>query len=132
MIQLGINKDARHARMCKLVMAERQRRLELGFTFGGNVFDFDTEAITNINGAGSSAGIAVALGSSVNDYRWANAAVDFKWLAKNNLSVLMDAHDCFAFSQAAMAHKSAHVFAARTLKDMTIIPADFIDDKYWP
>jgi hypothetical protein len=34
--------------------------------------------------------------------------------------------------QAAAANESAHIFAARALKDMSPIPSDFSDDAYWP
>lgn len=38
----------------------------------------------------------------------------------------------FAFGQAAVAHKQAHIFAARALKDAVPIPVDYEDDGYWP
>jgi len=38
----------------------------------------------------------------------------------------------FAMGQAAMAHKQAHIWAARALKDMNPIPLDYTEDQYWP
>jgi hypothetical protein len=54
------------------------------------------------------------------------------WIAGDNSSVPMDAQTVTSFGQTAAAWKSAHVFAARAIKDMRPIPADFTDDAYWP
>jgi hypothetical protein len=44
----------------------------------------------------------------------------------------MDAQTVIAFGQAVAAMKSAHIFAARSLKDSDPIPADYTSDGYWP
>lgn len=44
----------------------------------------------------------------------------------------MDAQTVVAFGKAAAERKQTLIFAARQLKDMQSIPADFTDDKWWP
>lgn len=114
------------------VNQERDRRILSGFSFNGHRFDFDPDSVANITGAGASAGVAVSLGAVVGKLRWANPDTDFVWLSAANVSVPMDAQTCFAFSQAAMMHKQAHVFAARTLKDAVELPDNWKDDAFWP
>ena len=111
---------------------ERNRRLLENFVFMGHRFDFDPDSVANITGAGASAGVAVSLGAEEGDLRWADADTDFVWISADNTSVPMDAHTCFAFSQAAMAHKRSHIFAARALKDLDEILADWRADTHWP
>ena len=132
MINLGINAAAKRAKLQELVQIERDRRLLENFVFAGEPFDFDADSQQNITGAGASAGFAIGAGALPGDLRWADPYTDFVWLDKNNSYMSMDAQTCFAFSQAAMQHKSAHIFAARALKDMDPIPDDFTDDVYWP
>lgn len=131
-IQIGINQAAKKAKISEIVRRERDYRVSLGFLFNGNIFDADQESITNITGAGSSAGIAAAMGAVAGNFRWADPDTDFAWLAKDNQIVLMDAPTCFQFSQAAMQHKSTHIFAARAIKDAVPLPVDVTDDSLWP
>lgn len=114
------------------ISQERNRRLLENFVFMGHRFDFDPDSVANITGAGASAGVAVSLGAVVGNLRWANPDTDFVWLSAANVSVPMDAQTCFAFSQAAMMHKQAHVFAARALKDAVELPDNWKDDAFWP
>ena len=45
----------------------------------------------------------------------------------------MDAQTVFAFGQAALAKKSALIFAARNLKNLSPIPSDYAtNESYWP
>lgn len=121
----------RHAEN-RAVNIERDRRIAAGFSFNGHRFDFDPDSVANITGAGASAGVAVSLGAVVGNLRWANPDTDFVWLSAAKVSVPMDAPTCFAFSQAAMMHKQAHVFAARALKDAADLPDNWKDDAFWP
>ncbi|MFY0661308.1 MAG: DUF4376 domain-containing protein [Shimia sp.] len=116
----------------RAVTVERDRRIAAGFSFNGHRFDFDADSVANITGAGASAGIAVALDAELGDLRWADADTDFVWITADNMSVEMDANTCFEFSQAAMAHKRSHIFAARALKDLDELPADWRADTHWP
>lgn len=115
------------------VNAERDRRTDAGFEFAGVMFDFDAKAKGDIAGAASNALIALTLsGKDPADLRWHGGASDFAWIAQDNTTMLMSAAKVLQFGQAAAAHRSAHVFAARALKDLPEIPADYQDDKYWP
>lgn len=110
---------------------ERDRRLSK-FTFAGTVFDFGGTATVDIAGAGTLALAAIINGAQPGNLRWANPASDFAWIAANNTSVPMDAQTCFAFAQAAAQWRSAHIFAARTIKDTNPIPADYTANARWP
>ena len=115
-----------------LVNAERDRRLTTTFIFGGKPYDCDRDSMARITGAATLAGFAMGAGALPGDLRWHGADTDFIWISADNSLTPMDAQTCFAFGQAAAANQSAHIFAARALKDMEPIPADFADDQYWP
>ena len=114
------------------VDAERDRRITDGFTFGGVAYQYRDEDRENIAGAAVAALAAMMAGAQPNDLQWHGGASDFVWIAADNSLNPMDAQTMFAFGQAAMAHKQAHIFAARAIKDADPIPADFTDDGYWP
>ena len=115
------------------VSAEERRRTQAGFSFNNVHFQFDDLAKSRIAGAASSAHIAMSLsGKQAGDYRWHGGDADFAWIATDNTLVTMDAPTVIAFGQAALAWESAHVFAARALKDLDPIPTDYTDDSYWP
>lgn len=114
------------------VDAERDRRISGGFSFGGIVYQTRSEDRENIAGASTAALAAIMNGAQAGDFRWHGGDTDFVWIAADNSMHAMDAQTLFAFGQAAMAHKQAHIFAARSIKDAEPIPADFADDTYWP
>lgn len=105
------------------VNAERDRRMRQPFGFVGKRFDYDDESQKRITGAGALAHIAITLGGKApNDPRWHDSALtpateDFAWIAADNSLMPMDAQTVIAFGQAAGAWESAHIFAARALKD---------------
>jgi len=110
---------------------ERDRRMQ-AYTFSGKQFDFDSDSQTNISGAGTLALAAIINGAQPGNLRWANPATDFVWIAADNSTMTMDAQTCFAFAQAAAQWKASHIVAARTIKDMNPIPADYTADARWP
>lgn len=112
--------------------AERDRRISGGFIFAGVEYQSRSEDRENIAGAATAALGAIMAGAQPGDLRWHGGAEDFAWIAADNTMHTMDAQTVYAFGQAAMAHKQAHIFAARTLKDADPIPGDFADDKWWP
>jgi len=120
-----------HAPTSADVTAERDRRLQT-FTFNGAVYDFGGDSTVNIAGAGSLALAAIINGAQPGNLRWANPSRDFVWIASDNSSVTMDAQTCFAFAQAAATWKASHILAARAIKDMTPIPADYDANARWP
>lgn len=114
------------------VNLERNRRISAGFTFAGKHFAFDPDSKQRVTGAATLAGFAIAQGASSGNLLWHGGETPFVWIADDNTLVEMDAPTCFAFGQAAAVHETAHIFAARQLKDMSPIPADYADDAHWP
>ena len=112
--------------------AERDRRIDGGFEFQGVRYQSRPQDRENIAGAAVAALAAISAGAAIGDYRWHGGDSDFQWIAEDNTLHLMDAQTMFAFGQAAMAHKQSMIFAARALKDMAEVPADYADGQYWP
>lgn len=111
---------------------ERDRRL-MTFAFGGVTYDFDETSRNRIDKARGSALAAIIAGAEANNLRWADANNDFGWIAADNSFVTMDAPTCLAFGNAAAAWEGLHIVAARALKNMSPIPADYAtNDNYWP
>lgn len=115
-----------------LVDIERDRRISAGAEFNGVRFQTRPTDRENVQGAYSLALAAVLNGAQPGDLYWHGEETPFVWIAEDNSLVPMDAQTCLAFGQAIATHKSALIFAAREIKDMAPIPADFRDDKYWP
>lgn len=111
---------------------ERDRRIDAGFVFAGIEYQTRPEDRENISGAATAALGAMMSGAEPGDYRWHGEETDFAWIAADNSIHVMDAQTMFGFGQAAMVHKSRHIFAARELKTIDPIPADFAEDIYWP
>jgi hypothetical protein len=121
------------------VDAERDRRIDAGFTFQGVLYQADSEARENIMGAHKAASDAMTLfGAQEGDLAWQqlidpNAPAEFKWIAADNSRIPMDAPTVLRFGYAALGHKSRHIFAASDLKSMDPIPSDFATNPtYWP
>lgn len=114
------------------VNAERDRRSHAGFQFGGKSYAFDPASKARVTGAATLAGFAVVAGAQPGDLFWHDGDKPFRFIANDNSENEMDAQTCFAFGQAAAAHEEAHIFAARAVKDMDPIPADYTADSYWP
>lgn len=114
------------------VDAERDRRIDAGTEFQGVMFQSRATDRENIAGAAQLGFMAVVAGAQPGDLRWSKPAQDFAWIATDNSLVPMDAQTVVAFGRAAAERKQALIFAARLLKDMEQIPADFTDDKWWP
>lgn len=114
------------------VNKERDRRISAGFLFEGNEFQSRPEDRENVAGATTWASLAIMGGAQPGDYLWHGGKEDFVWIAADNSLVKMDAQTVIAFGKALGAWKSAHIFAARLLKDSPEIPVGFREDKYWP
>lgn len=114
------------------VDAERDRRISAGFTFDGVLYQSRPEDRENIMGASTAALAAIINGAGPGNYRWSDPDKDFVWIDQANTPHLMDASTVFAFGKTALAHKQAHIFAGRAIKDMSPIPADYLDDRFWP
>ncbi len=106
------------------VNAERDRRLKR-FTFDGREFDFCDGRGSDQNIAGAA---TLALAAVLTGVGWDE---QFTWVSADNSTVKMDAQTCLNFGKAAADWKARHISAARALKDMSPIPADFADDSRW-
>jgi hypothetical protein len=120
------------ARQQDAIDAERDRRIDAGVVFNGVRFQTRPADRENVAGATQLATLAVMAGAQAGNLRWHGGASDFAWIAEDNSIVTMDAQTVIAFGQAVAAHKSAHIFAARALKDADPIPTDYTDPGYWP
>src|SRR5690606_3614034 len=114
------------------VDTERDRRIASGFTFGGQTYQLDKDSQGRITAMGADARFAGLAGASPGNYRWADPDNDFGWIATDNSVTPMDAQTMVAFADAAQLWVSRHIFAARAIKDMDPIPADYAADEHWP
>ncbi len=112
-IPLGVLK----ARKSTDAMAERDRRIDGGFDFGGVRYQSRVGDRENISGAAQLALQAIILDDAQpGDTRWHGGADPFVWIAEDNSEVPMDAQTVIAFSKAAAAMKTACIFNAQALK----------------
>lgn len=123
---------AERASLSAAIDTERDRRIDAGIEFQGMMFQSRATDRENIAGAAQLGFMAVVAGAQPGDLRWSSADADFAWIASDNSLVPMDAQTVVAFGKAAAERKQALIFAARQLKDMESIPADYTDDKWWP
>lgn len=114
------------------VNEERDRRLVMDFEFQGVMFQRDPKSMSRITGAAALAGFAMGQGAVAGNYFWHGGANPFTWIASDNSLIQMDAPTTFAFGQAAAAVETTIIFAAKALREMDPIPADYTDDQYWP
>ncbi len=110
--------DQRKAEMLVAVQSERDRRIRLPFAFAGHTFDYDDQSQKRITGAAALAGFALTVGGKQpGDLLWHGGDTPFVWIAADNALVQMDALMCFGLGQAAAAWESAHIFAAKAMKN---------------
>ena len=116
------------------VDAERDRRVAAGFEFEGVRYQFRPEDRQNIGDMSIAALEAITReAAQPGDLTWAYGVDhDFAWIAEDNTQTPMCAHKMMSFAKAAKTHFASHVHAARALKDMVPIPAEFADDSHWP
>lgn len=122
------------------VDAEWSRRVFSEFAFEGETYHADRDSIANVAGAAIWAQDAIANGVSAGNFYWqaANPAnpsqsdLPFAWKSKSNGLIQMDAPTVIAFAKALATWKQSHFLAARAIKEMTPIPADYDADSRWP
>lgn len=114
------------------VNAERDRRLPLDFEFNGKMYQRDAVSIARISGAGALALGAIVQGAQPGNLLWHGRDTPFVWIASDDSLTTMDAQTCFAFGAAAAAVETEIIFAAKALRGLDPIPANFADDEYWP
>ena len=121
-----------HEDLIRAVKRERDRRLSADFAFQGKLYQRDPASLARITGAATLAGFATGAGAQPGDYRWHGGETDFAWIASDDSLTLMDAQTAFAFGQLAANVETRIIFAAKALREMNPIPADYTDDRYWP
>jgi len=121
------------------VNEERDRRIHEGLPYMNHLFEFDNSSKENITGAATSAKFALVLGADPTDLKWhvtdpaeKELAQPFSWITADNTRLEMTAPMVSGLGDIAANWVSIHIFAARNLKDLPEIPADYEDDKYWP
>lgn len=114
------------------VNVERDRRLYGTFIFQGKAYDADRDSQMRVAGAALQASIAIAQGAEAGNFYWTGATEPFAWISADGSLTLMDAPTAIAFGQAAAAHITAHIFAARAIKQLDPIPLDYTDPARWP
>jgi hypothetical protein len=112
--------------------SHRDQRIIQGFIFNDVLYDSRPEDQKRISASLQFAFMSISNGTQANDLRWLDADNDFVWIAKDNTLISMDAFTVIEFAKAAASWEKAHIFAARALKDMTIVPVNFMDDEFWP
>jgi hypothetical protein len=123
--------DARQVQ-AQQVDAERDRRAAAGFDFNGKLIQSRDQDRENITGKAMLAFIAILGGAAAGDLRWADPDADFAWITADNSLMPMDAQTAVELGKAWAAYKERLIFAARALKDMAQLPADYTADQYWP
>jgi hypothetical protein len=124
--------EQRRVELSQQITAYRDQKIAEGFEFNGTMYDSRPEDQKRISGAGLLAYMAVAQGAQPGDYYWHGGSEPFQWIAQDNVPVQMDAFTVIEFGKKAAEHERAYVFAARSLKDMPVIPDDYEDPSYWP
>lgn len=114
------------------ITKHRDELIAQGFWFNDVKYDSRPEDQKRISGAALLAFIAISQGAQANNYLWNGGTEPFSWIAQDNSVVQMDAFTVISFGQAAAEHERAHIFAARSLKDMDPIPGDWASSEYWP
>lgn len=113
------------------INGHRDGRISRGFMFQGKMYDSRPEDQKRISGASQLAFMAIVSGVQPGDYLWAGPD-PFGWIAQDNTITPMDAQTVVDFGKTAAEWERMHIFAARSLKEMAIVPEDFKDDKWWP
>lgn len=116
------------------VDAERDRRI-LAFSYAGKAYQLDDNSQQNIIAATTRAILVLSAGGTLaapGNLRWFDPSNDFGWIATDNSIVPMDATAMATFGGAVQTWVSRHIFAARAIKNLSPIPADFAADSRWP
>ncbi len=110
--------------ICRQIDAERDRRINGGFSFGDARFQSAASDRENIMGAATLAMAYLAAGGDPDDLRWADPDKDFGWIIEDNSTMPMTAPMTVALFQAGVAFKAALTFHARDTKDAVLAAAD--------
>lgn len=104
--------------------AERDRRIDGGFTFQGERLQSRPSDRENVMGAAQLAMGYLAAGGDPSSLRWSAPDNDFVWITSDNGTIPLTAPDTISMFQAGVAFKSALTFYARAMKDAVIAAED--------
>lgn len=110
--------------ICRQIDAERDRRIDGGFTFASARLQSRPSDRENVMGAAQLAMGYLAAGGDPSSLRWADPDNDFVWITADNGTISLTAPDTIAMFQAGVAFKSAMTFYARAMKDAVIAAED--------
>ncbi|WP_311968928.1 DUF4376 domain-containing protein [Pseudomonas baltica] len=117
------------------IEAERDRRVSAGFEFTVDGASYTIQSRSsdreNILGAAGAAFRAQVGGKGAGDYLWDGTGEEFAWITADNQRVKMDAPTVVALGDAAIATKQRLIYKARGIKDMSPLPSNYTDDKWW-
>lgn len=107
----------RKSKMVEQVNAFRDSRLNGGFEYAGTHYQTTDKDQLRITATSLAATLYIAQNQNLDSLRWADANVDFTWIAANNDLVSMTAPQVSAFGLAAMAFVRGTVYYARSMKN---------------
>lgn len=102
------------------VDAERDRRMAIGFVFGGKLYQARERDVLNIAGKATRATKAIVDGAMSGDLQWATTGENFAWIAADNTLTPMDAFEMVKFGQSADDFVTGMFMRGRQLKDRII------------
>lgn len=129
--EIAAELDRRRAESAELVSQERDRRIGLGFSFEGVMYQSRPADWEVYSGKALEAFIAVMSGAAPGNFRWADTDADFAWIAADNSRVPMDAQTVIELAKAASAHRTKLTFAGSDIKALDPIPGDYGADWRW-
>lgn len=110
--------------LCNALDAERDARIDAGFTYSGWLFQSRPSDRENIAGAAQAAFMALANGADPMSYHWHGDPVNpFQWITADNSLVSMTAPEVIALFNQGVQFKSALTFYCRARKNWVLDPA---------
>jgi hypothetical protein len=115
------------------VDSERDRRMALGFTYAGKLYQARERDVLNIAGKATRATKAIVDGVNKGDLQWATPGEDFAWIAADNSLTPMDAFTMVEFGQGADDFVTAMFMRGRQIKDRILAgeTLDVTGDDLW-
>lgn len=138
--ELANDREAKNNFFSLRITEERDARIARGFYFNGHIYDSRPEDQKRISGSALLAFMVISAGGgTAGDNYWHingqtvdSTITEFGWITQDNQIVTMDAPTVIAFGKVAAEWERAHIFSARTLKDMDPVPDNYKNDMYWP
>ena len=108
------------------VNINRDKTIESGFIYDGNLFQSRQSDRENIMGAAMAASMAISSGAVAGNYNWTGNGTEFVWITADNTLVQMDPYDVLGLYNAGLTFKSTLTFVARGIKN-SILAAETIE-----